>query len=72
MEDEIGGSPTRGSMTWVDWHDGAWWICYSNYDGKGGDPTRDHPVTTLVKYSPEFVEQGAWLSPKNVLGASAI
>jgi len=59
--------PTRGSMTWIDWHDGAWWVCLANYDGKGGDPARDHTVTTLLKYSPQFIEQGAWVFPKNVL-----
>jgi len=59
--------PTRGSMTWIDWHEGAWWVCYANYDGKGGDPTRDHNATTLVKYSPKFVDQGAWVFPLEVL-----
>jgi hypothetical protein len=59
--------PTRGSMTWIDWHDGAWWVCLANYDARGGDSTRDHNMTTLVKYSPQFVEQGAWLFPKNLL-----
>ena len=59
--------PTRGSLTWIDWHNGAWWACFANYDGKGGDPSRDHRVTTLIKYSPQFVEQGAWLFPENVL-----
>lgn len=58
---------SRGSMTWVDWHEGAWWVCYANYDSKGGDPTRDHNATLLVKYSPQFIEQGAWVFPKNVL-----
>ncbi len=58
---------TRGSMTWIDWHEDAWWVCYANYDGKGGDPTRNHNATALVKYSPQFVEQGAWVFPKNVL-----
>ncbi|MDE1177929.1 MAG: hypothetical protein PW789_15220 [Edaphobacter sp.] len=57
----------RGSMTWVDWHDGSWWICYANYDGRGGDPTRDHNATLLVKYTPQFVEQGSWVFPQNVL-----
>ncbi len=61
--------PTRGSMTWIDWHAGAWWVCLANYDGKGGDPSRDHTVTTLVKYSPQFVEQGAWLFPDKLLEA---
>jgi hypothetical protein len=59
--------PTRGSMTWIDWHDGAWWACLANYDGKGGDPARDHTVTTLVKYNAQFIEQSAWVFPKNLL-----
>ncbi len=58
---------TRGSITWIDWHEGAWWVCYANYDGKGGDPTRDHNATLLVKYTPQFVEQASWVFPKNVL-----
>lgn len=59
--------PGRGSLTWLDWHAGSWWACFANYDGKGGEPGRDHRLTTLVRYSPEFVEQGAWLFPDGVL-----
>jgi len=58
---------TRGSITWIDWHDGAWWVCYANYDAKGGDPSRDHNSTLLVKYSPQFVELSAWAFPQYVL-----
>jgi hypothetical protein len=57
----------RGSLTWVDWHEGSWWACFANYDGKGGEPGRDHRLTTLVRYSPDFVEQQAWLFPEEVL-----
>jgi hypothetical protein len=59
--------PGRGSLTWLDWHDGGWWACFANYDGKGGEAGRDHRLTTLVRFSPEFVEQGAWLFPETVL-----
>lgn len=58
--------PGRGSLTWLDWHDGSWWACFANYDGRGGEPGRDHRLTTLVRYSPEFAEQGAWLFPAGV------
>jgi hypothetical protein len=58
--------PGRGSLTWLDWHDGSWWACFANYDGKGGEPGRDHRLTTLVRYSPQFDEQGAWLFPAAV------
>jgi hypothetical protein len=59
--------PGRGSLTWLDWHDGSWWACFANYDGRGGEPARDHRLTTLVRYSAGFVEQGAWLFPEDVL-----
>ena len=59
--------PGRGSLTWLDWHEGSWWACFANYDGRGGEPGHDHRLTTLVRYSPEFVEQGAWLFPEAVL-----
>ena len=59
--------PGRGSLTWLDWHDGSWWACFANYDGRGGEPGRDHRLTTLVRYSLDFAEQGAWLFPEAVL-----
>lgn len=59
--------PGRGSLTWLDWHDGSWWACFANYDGKGGEPGRDHRYTTLVRYSAAFAEEGAWLFPADVL-----
>lgn len=59
--------PGRGSLTWLDWHDGSWWACFANYDGKGGEAGRDHRWTTLVRYSKDFAEQGAWLFPEELL-----
>lgn len=59
--------PGRGSLTWIDWHNGSWWACFANYDGKGGEAPRDHTATVLVQFSKDFVEQGAWLFPKTVL-----
>lgn len=59
--------PGRGSLTWLDWHDGSWWAAFANYDGRGGEAGRDHRLTTLVRYSPQFAEQGAWLFPDDVL-----
>jgi hypothetical protein len=59
--------PGRGSLTWLDWHDGSWWACFAHYDDKGGEPGRDHRWTTLVRYSKDFTEQGAWLFPEELL-----
>jgi hypothetical protein len=43
-----------GSVTWVDRHDGFWWAMFANYDGKGGEPPRDHRHTTLVKFDDQW------------------
>jgi hypothetical protein len=42
--------PGVGSLTWVDRKDGAWWAGFANYDGRGGEPGRDHRFTTVVKF----------------------
>ena len=63
--------PGHGSLTWIDWHDGSWWACFANYDGKGGEPNRDHKATTLVRFDSHFAEQGAWLFPPAVLDQMA-
>jgi hypothetical protein len=59
--------PGRGSLTWLDWHDGSWWACFANYESKAGEPGHSNRYTTLVRYSTDFQEQGAWLFPADVL-----
>jgi hypothetical protein len=59
--------PARGSLTWLEWHDGSWWACFANYDGRGADAGRDHRSTVLVRFDSSFVEREAWLFPKSVL-----
>lgn len=59
--------PGRGSLTWLEWHKGSWWACFANYDGRGGEPGRDHTRTVLVRYDSRFVEQESWLFPQSVL-----
>lgn len=60
-----------GSLTWLIRHDSAWWAGYANYDGKGGEPGRDHRFTTLVRYDQNFVEQQRWRFPASVLARFA-
>ncbi|RAK60111.1 hypothetical protein DJ021_09980 [Phenylobacterium hankyongense] len=56
-----------GSITWVDRHDGAWWAMFANYDGRGGEPPRDHRHTTLVKFDDQWRRLEAWALPATVL-----
>lgn len=56
-----------GSITWVDRHDGFWWAMFANYDGKGGEPPRDHRHTTLVKFDDQWRRLEGWALPATVL-----
>jgi hypothetical protein len=61
----IEGAP--GSLTWTMRHDGARYAGFANYDGRGGEPGRDHRFTTLVRYDDQWREQARWTFPASVL-----
>jgi hypothetical protein len=56
-----------GSATWVDRADGAWWVTFANYAGKGGVAGRGPERTTLVKFDPRWQRQAAWTFPPAVI-----
>jgi hypothetical protein len=56
-----------GSLTWVDRHDGAWWAMFANYDGRGGEPQRDHRYTLLVRFDDAWRRTESWALPPSVL-----
>lgn len=60
-------TPQPGSLTWVDRRDGAWWAGFANYDGRGGEPGRDHRFTTLLKFDDRWRVAGVWTFPDTVL-----
>ena len=59
--------PGRGSLTWVERHQGAWFAAFANYDGTGGEPTRDHRYTSLVRFDDQWRQTAAWSFPSTVL-----
>ncbi len=56
-----------GSCTWVDRHDGFWWVAFAHYDkwkhvtGKGSE------WTTVVKLDDQWQDIEAWVFPENVV-----
>jgi hypothetical protein len=58
--------PGTGSVTWIDRKDGAWFAAFANYDGKGGEPPRDHRHTILVRFDDQWRRTGAWAFPASV------
>lgn len=59
--------PSRGSVTWVDRKDGAWWAAFANYDGKGGEAPRDHRHTVLIRFDDQWRQTESWSFPPSVL-----
>ena len=56
-----------GSLTWIDRRDGSWWAAFANYDGKGGEPGRDHRFTTLLRLDDRWRVTGVYTFPPTVL-----
>ncbi len=56
-----------GSLTWLDRREGAWWAGFANYDGRGGEPGRDHRFTSVVRFDDRFRATGSWIFPETVL-----
>lgn len=56
-----------GSLTAMDRHRGQWWAVFANYDGRGGQPGRDHRSTLLARMDDGFRQLEAWTFPATVL-----
>ena len=57
----------HGSLTWVSRKDGFWWAGFANYDGRGGEPGRDHRYTMIVKFDDQWRDVGGYALPDAVL-----
>lgn len=60
-----------GSLTVIDRYQDKWWAVLANYDGRGGQPGRDHRSTLLVKMDDAFRQEQAWTFPPAVLARFA-
>jgi hypothetical protein len=59
-----------GSLTWVDFHDGHWWMTFANYDrplGPGGSPYGYKAATQIIKFTRHFAMVESWVLPKALL-----
>jgi len=59
-----------GSLTWVDWRDGHWWMTFANYDqkiGPGQTPYGGKANTVVVELTEDFQPARSWTLPKEVL-----
>jgi len=59
-----------GSLTWVDFHDGFWWMTFANYDqplGPGRTPYGYKAATQMIKFTTDFRMVESWVLPKSLL-----
>jgi hypothetical protein len=59
-----------GSLTWVDIHDGFWWMVFANYDqpyGPNKTPYGNKLNTQLIKFTQDFRMVESWTLPKSIL-----
>lgn len=52
-----------GSATWIDRHDGAWWVVFANYETSGGEPGRGVEWTVLERFDDQWRRTGGWTFP---------
>ncbi|MBC6456553.1 hypothetical protein HKK72_01280 [Actinomadura sp. HBU206391] len=60
----------RGSLTWLDRHDGAWWAGFANYDQVPDGETEPYGETyntQVVKMDDHFEVVESWTIPKTIL-----
>jgi hypothetical protein len=57
----------RGSATWVDSHDGAWWVAFAHYSARGGEPGKGSEQTTLRRFDRDWREVGLWMHPPEIV-----
>ncbi len=59
----------EGSLTWVDWHDDAWWAVFGHYSEKVNDDphAKDARWTSLVKFDREWRRMAGWVFPQEVV-----
>lgn len=59
----------NGSVTWIDEHDGFWWVGFAYYSGKYAVEGKDTRWTSLVKYTKDWAQVAAWIYPEEIIKA---
>lgn len=64
----------RGSLTWIDWHDGAWYAVFANYDqlGSDGKAYGGTDNTQVVKLDRNFQVVESWTIPQAILDRARV
>ena len=47
--------------------DGAWWVTFAHYSGRGGEPGKGSEATRLVRFTNDWRPAGKWTFPQPVV-----
>jgi hypothetical protein len=56
-----------GSLVWVDWYAGYWWVCFGHYNAKGGEPGKSNAYSVLAKFDKDWRRVGGYAFPKELI-----
>jgi hypothetical protein len=56
-----------GSVTWIDEHDGHWWVAFAHYTGRGSTEGKDNRWSCLVKFTKTWQMVESWIYPANII-----
>ena len=56
-----------GSVTWIDEHDGHWWVAFAHYTGRGSTEGKDNRWSCLVKFTKTWQMVESWIYPPNII-----
>ncbi|WP_109473727.1 hypothetical protein [Ornithinimicrobium cavernae] len=58
----------RGSLTWLDFHDGSWWAGFANYDNvHDGRVYGENPNAQIVRMDDSFQVEAGYVVPRPIL-----
>lgn len=59
----------EGSLTWIDWHNNAWWAVFAHYHEKVNENpyAKDTRWTSLVRFDSKWRRTSAWTFPQEVI-----
>ncbi len=60
-----------GSATWVDRHDGSWWVMFAHYGGNGGEPGKGPEWSTLIRFDQNWRRLAGYTLPRELIDAFA-
>lgn len=56
-----------GSVTWINEHDGHWWVAFAHYTGRGAAEGKDNRWSCLVQFTKSWQMVQSWIYPAAII-----